>query len=101
MVFDGAGTQLIDSGGTGAGNTFYDIIHSGTGTFQLSVNDLAVGNSLSNSAGTFDGNSLNVIVGTDLSVSGGTFTEGGGNVTVSGNFTLSAGTYTKLSLIHI
>ena len=59
ITFDkGTDIQTLDSGGTGAGKPFNNIIHSGAGTLQLSTNALNVDGSFTNSAGTFDTNSL-------------------------------------------
>lgn len=66
-------TQTLNSGGTAAANTFYNITHSGAGTLQLTTNNINIDGNFNNSAGTFDANDLNMNVADDFLISGGSF----------------------------
>lgn len=79
-----AGTQILTTGGTGAGKTFYMLSHSGAGTLQLATNGLKVVNNMTNNAGPFSGNGLNVNVGGNLTVNG-SYSSGGGTLTFDGS----------------
>jgi len=83
-----SGTQTLNSGGTGAGKSFYNLTHSGTGILQLSGSALDIDGVFTNSNGTFDANNLNVNVADDFLISGGYFTpkNGGGATTQTVTF---------------
>jgi hypothetical protein len=105
--FAGSGLQTLQSGG---GATFANVVHTGSGTLQL-TSGLTVSGSFTNAAGTFDANDQAVSVagpatvadGTYLAgtaaqtfaqgllLSGGTFRSSAGAMTVSGAVTLSGG----------
>ncbi|MFC1576516.1 LamG-like jellyroll fold domain-containing protein, partial [Candidatus Omnitrophota bacterium] len=51
-------TQTLDSGGTAAGKTFYDIAHSGEGTLKLLDNSIMLSGDFVNATGTLDFNNL-------------------------------------------
>jgi len=55
--------QTLDSGGTGYGCTFNNLVHSGEGTLSLSGNGLKIADSFTNQAGVFDTNDLDVYIG--------------------------------------
>ena len=64
------GTQTLTSGGTGVGQTFYNLVHSGTGILQLSTNDIVVGGNFINSAGTFNENDRTMTITGNYSSAG-------------------------------
>lgn len=106
-------TQTLNSGSS----NFYNLIHSGAGTLQLTSNNLTVTSMFTNSSGAFDANSLTTTVtglttvsggeyqaktgaqtfNGGLTISGGIFTCAGGAVGVTGDMTLSSGTITGSS----
>jgi len=91
VIFDKtSGTQTLKSGGTGAGNLFNDLTHSGAGTLQLVTNDLDVDGDFVNSDGTFDSNNLNMNFAKGWTNSGdAVFTRGSGTLTLDGTTTLT------------
>ncbi len=78
-----SGTQTLTTGGTGAGKTFYDFLHSGNSTLSLATNNLQVMNNFTNDAGPFNSNGLNVTIRGNMSAAG-TFTPGAGVLTFDG-----------------
>ncbi len=93
LEFNGtAVTQTLISGGIGAGNLFYDVTHSGSGTVTLSTDAVNIDNNFTNSAGTWDVSALGCTGGTascGMTVAGGwdndgTFTGRTGTVTLDG-----------------
>ncbi|MFA7466024.1 MAG: VCBS repeat-containing protein, partial [Parcubacteria group bacterium] len=47
-----SGTQTLDSGGTGSGKSFNDLVHRGAGTLQLSTNAVNIDGDFTNYSGT-------------------------------------------------
>jgi len=90
--FTGAGTQTLNSGGTGANSQFNTITHSGAGTLQLITNDLTAAGTLTNSNGITDINGRTVIVG-GFTLTGGAVNDvaGGGSITSSSAYDVQAG----------
>ena len=76
-------TQTLTSGGTGAGNLFYHLTHSGAGTLQLVTNAIDIDGDFTNSAGEFDANGLAVSCAGDWTNSA-TFTHGDSTLTFDG-----------------
>ena len=76
-VFNGTGTQTLNSGGVGANKLFNNLTHSGTGTLQLLTNNLDINGNFSQTAGTFNANARNQNFAGDFSLTGGAYTKGG------------------------
>ncbi|MFA6492866.1 MAG: fibronectin type III domain-containing protein [Patescibacteria group bacterium] len=74
--FNSASSRTLDSGGTGANQTFNNLTHSGNNTLQLVTNSININGNLTNSAGEFDANGLNVDVAGNWDVAGGGFYAG-------------------------
>ncbi|MFA6600746.1 MAG: filamentous hemagglutinin N-terminal domain-containing protein, partial [Candidatus Omnitrophota bacterium] len=73
--------QTLDSGG----DSFYAIVHSGTGTLQLDTHALTITNSFSNDGGTFDLNGRGwVMTGATFSNAGTVQLTGTGTETLTG-----------------
>jgi alpha-tubulin suppressor-like RCC1 family protein len=109
VTFDGSDTQTLNNGTS----SFYNIIHSGAGTLQLSTNNLTATGTLVNSAGTWNSNARTVTAtglatlsggtyqastakqtfNSGLTISGGTLTASSGEVETNGNFALSSGAF--------
>ena len=90
FTFDGAdpATQTLKLGVyTGT------LIHSGTGTLQLSTTALALTGGITNSAGTLDTAGIQMTLTGDLTMNGGTLSNSTGtvNITVNGNVTGTTG----------
>ncbi|MBI4398003.1 MAG: hypothetical protein HY586_02635, partial [Candidatus Omnitrophica bacterium] len=96
VTFDGSGTQTLRSGGTDGASDFSNIIISGGGTVQLSVNALEIGNTLTITSGTLNTNSLGVAT-VNLTINGGTLTGSSGALSVSNDVAISSGTLTAPS----
>lgn len=88
LVFNSAGVQTLNSGGTTAPYTFNNLTHSGAGTLQLVTNDLNVDGVFTNqNGGTFDAdtNDKNMtFAGNWNNTTGGIFTRGSGTLTFDG-----------------
>ncbi|MFA4981855.1 MAG: DUF2341 domain-containing protein, partial [Candidatus Omnitrophota bacterium] len=80
VTFNGVtpNTQTLDIGAS----SLYGMAHSGTGTLQLTGNDLTVTNSIDLSAGTFDLNGMN------LTTNGATFTVANATLKLQGDETI-------------
>ncbi|MFC1576337.1 LamG-like jellyroll fold domain-containing protein, partial [Candidatus Omnitrophota bacterium] len=92
VTFDGSGAQTINSGGTGTGKAFYDvIISSSSNTVALSTNAIDIDNDLTiNLDATFDTGGQIVNVDNDLTSSGKITTSTGDiDLDVGGTLTLS------------
>jgi len=85
VFFNGSGSQVLNSGGTSSGKTFYNITHSGAGTVEL-AQAIDIDNDFTNSGGTWDTNGKNMTVGRNWSNSA-TFTPRIGTVTFDGSET--------------
>ncbi|MBU2102166.1 MAG: hypothetical protein KKF80_02100, partial [Candidatus Omnitrophica bacterium] len=85
-----AGTQTLDSGGTGAGKTFYDFVFSGAGTLQPVTNHIKVDHNLTFNAGAgaFDNatNDKAISVTGDVTMDNTRVDMGDATWTVSGNW---------------
>jgi hypothetical protein len=82
LVLDGAGSQTITTGGTGAGKSLYDFtVAKSAGVASLS-GDLLAGGAVTISGGSLDAAGNDITVGGNWSDSGG-FIAGGGLVTLS------------------
>ncbi len=88
----GSGTQTLDSGGTGAGNSFYNLTHSGAGALQLITSNLEVNSNFLNSGGTFNTNSRNVNIAGNFTLNAGTTFTKGGTLTFDGTGSLTDNT---------
>lgn len=87
VIFDGTGAQSINTGGTGAGQQFYNFrIMKASGTATLTGN-LDVNNDLTLSTGTFANGAFTIQVGGNWNNTGATFTAGSGLVTFDGTGT--------------
>jgi hypothetical protein len=97
--FTGAGTQTLNSGGTGVNSRFNNITHSGTGLLQLSASDLSADGTLTNAAGAgnFDANGRTVTVTGLTTLTAGAYLAGAGTqsfngaLNITGTFTGAAG----------
>jgi hypothetical protein len=98
VIFNGTGSQTIDTGGTGTGNDFQNLtINNGSGTLTLVGNSLDVDGALTINGGTFvQGSGLAITAGS-LSQTGGTFTGGDSTIDLAQNWTQSNGTFTSTS----
>ncbi|MFA6510106.1 MAG: DUF2341 domain-containing protein, partial [Candidatus Peribacteraceae bacterium] len=89
LVLSGAGTQTVNSGGTGTGKTFWAIRQTGAGTVRLAGNDLLLGSGLTllAGAGTFDNatNDKNITVRGDVTMDNTRTDLGDGTWTVGGS----------------
>jgi hypothetical protein len=95
VTFDGAGTQTLNSGGTGVGFQFNNLSHTGAGLLQLTTNDLQVNGTLANSgAGNFDANTQNVTVTGLTTISNGAYLASTGTQSFNGGLTVNGGTFT-------
>ncbi len=87
----GAGTQQLNSGGTGVTKAFNNLTHSGAGTLQLDTNDLDVDGIFTNSDGTFDAdtNDKNMsFAGAWNNTGDAIFSRGSGTMTFDGTSTV-------------
>jgi hypothetical protein len=91
------GTQTVNSGGTGAGRLFYNLIHNAAGTAQLITNHVEISNNFANSAGTFDANGRNMTVAKDWTNTA-TFTANNNTVTLNGTLQTIYGNTTFYNL---
>jgi len=78
-----SGTQILSSGGTGAGDAFYNLTHDTAGTVQLNTNPITVNENFTNTSGTFNANSLDMTVDNNWD-NIATFTPGTDTVTLNG-----------------
>ncbi len=89
--FNGANTQLLDSGGS----AFFNVTHSGSGLLQLLNHDLTVKNYLTNSADTLDVNDHNLTVGSSTTITDSYVINSGNSATevmnLGGGLNISAG----------
>ena len=92
VTFTGGGAETCVTGGTGAGQDFYDLTFSGAGSLTLTTNNLLVNHDFTLSAGTFDANDRDITVIEDINFTGTTYTKGTGTFTLSGS--TAAGTQT-------
>lgn len=91
VIFDGIGTQLVNAGGAGNGNAFYNLTHSGSGILRLTDNDFDVDNIFDNSNGTYDAatNNINMFFGNNwTNRNTAIFLRGSGILTFDGAITL-------------
>ncbi len=90
----GSGTQLIDSGGVGAGKVFYTFIKSGSGTARLANNHLNVINISSVTAGTFDiSTNARTLFSSQLVINGGNLAATSGDLDIGpGDVQIFSGT---------
>jgi hypothetical protein len=79
VTFNGAGVQTV-----AAGQGFYDLRHTGSGTLQLVNDPLSVTNDLINTAGILDLNTEDVTIGGNWIMSGGTLIPRMNTVTFNG-----------------
>ncbi len=62
LDFKGTNSQTLDSSGTGAGKLFYNLSHTGTGTVNVTNNDLNIDNNFTNTNGTFNLGTQNITI---------------------------------------
>jgi hypothetical protein len=90
VTFDGAGVQTLDTGGTGVGKAFYNLIYSGTGTLRPINNDITIGNNLTLNAGAgiFDNATADcsITITGNVTMDNTTTSLGDGTWTVGGNW---------------
>lgn len=79
-----AGTQTLNSGGTGANFAFNNLTHSGAGTLQLTNNNLDVNGNFSQTYGIFDANSRTQTYAGNFSLADNTTFTKGGAITFDG-----------------
>ncbi|MBU1367828.1 MAG: hypothetical protein KJ711_08445, partial [Candidatus Omnitrophica bacterium] len=84
VIFDGDDTQKLDSGGTGEGCAFNNLVHSGSGTLVLTDNPLDVDGDFILSAGSFDANGQDQHFGGNFQLDSGTTYISGGTLTFDG-----------------
>ncbi len=80
-----ANTQTLNSGGTGVGDYFWHLKHSGAGTLELSTNALRITGDFTNSAGTFDAKGKDITAARDWDSTGGNFISGDNTVNFTNN----------------
>lgn len=91
VTFDGSGTQTMFTGGTGAGNSFYNVTHSGSGTLLLAGSALDLEGAFTNSDGTFDMNNQPMYVAGNFDNENGLIDRPGTITMDGGNATLTTG----------
>ena len=82
-----SGTQNLNSGGTAAGDAFYNLTHTTNGTVSMAGNDILINNNFTNTtvSGAFNTNNFNMTVdGNWDNTSASTFTPGTDTVTLNG-----------------
>ena len=98
VTFDGTGDHNINTGGTGTGNDFNNLVINRTsGTLSLITNDLDIDGTFQVSGATLDANGRSVTAGGLMTVNGGTYTAGSGTTTANAGMTVSSGTFTGAS----
>ena len=97
--FDGTSKQTIQTGGTGDGQDFQTLTHSGTGELELSNYDLEVDGTFTQSGSSdFDTSVQDLFFG-GLTISSGTFNTDAraGSWDINGAVNISSGTFTATS----
>ena len=89
VTFTSSATQTLNSGGT----SFNNLVHSGTGTLQLSA-ALSTSGTITNSSGIFSANGFTNTVTGLATISGGNYQASTATQTFNGGLTISVGTFT-------